>query len=69
MDIEFTDFSDLEYVAIQLDGVLNLLSILGENVFDDNEFQLPPYVAQFTSVNNAAIFLLRNYQEENTEYF
>lgn len=63
MNIEFTDFNDLEDVAIQLDGVLNLLSILGENVFCDNEFVLPPYFAQFISVNDAAIAQIRNHQE------
>lgn len=63
MDIEFSDFNNLEDVAIQLDGVLNLLSILGENVFCDNEFDLPPYLAQFISVNDAAILQIRNQQE------
>lgn len=33
MNIKFEDYEDLETVAIQLDNVLNLLSILGENVF------------------------------------
>ena len=63
MNIEFTDFRDLEDVAIQLDSVLNLLSILGENVFCDNNFKLPPYLAQFISVNDAAIVQFRNHQE------
>lgn len=53
MNIEFSDFFDLEAVAIQLDDTLNLLSILGENVFCDDEFMLSPYKAQFVSVNNA----------------
>ncbi len=63
MNVEFTDFDDLEDVAIQLDDVLNLLSILGENVFCDDEFVLSPYLAQFISVNDAAIFQIRNHQE------
>lgn len=63
MNVEFTDFDDLEDVAIQLDDVLNLLSILGENVFCDDEFVLSPYLAQFISVNDAAIFQICNHQE------
>lgn len=63
MNIEFTDFMNLEDVAIQLDGVLNLLSILGENVFCDNNFKLPPYLAQFISVNDAAISQIQKHQE------
>lgn len=63
MSIEFKDFSDLEYVAMQLDDTLNLLSILGENVFDD-EFILSPYKAQFVSVNNAAINEIRKNKKE-----
>lgn len=69
MNIEFTDFNDLEDVAIQLDDVLNLLSILGENVFCDNEFKLPPYFAQFISVNDAAILQIRNHQEKIRNIF
>lgn len=69
MNIEFNDFDDLEDAAIQLDGVLNLLSILGENVFCDNEFVLPPYLAQFISVNDAAILQIRNHQEKIRNIF
>lgn len=69
MNIEFTDFDDLEDAAIQLDGVLNLLSILGENVFCNNEFVLSPYLAQFISVNDAAILQIRNHQEKIRNIF
>lgn len=64
MNIKFEDYSDLETVAIQLDNVLNLLSILGENVFCCNEFSLPPYMAQFVSVNDAAIYEIRRQQKQ-----
>lgn len=64
MNIEFEDYKDLEDVAIQLDNVLNLLSILGENVFCCNEFPSPPYMAQFISVNDAAIYEIRRHQKQ-----
>ena len=63
MNIEFNDFSDLEDVVMQLDDTLNLLSILGENVFYDDEFILSPYKAQFVSVNNAAINEIRHHKK------
>lgn len=68
-DIQFTDFSNLETIAIQLDNVLNLLSILGENVFCDNNFTLPPYLARFISVNDAAIDQLRIHQQNIQNIF
>lgn len=63
MNIEFEDYRDLEDAAIQLDDVLNFLSILGENVFCCNEFPLPPYMAQFISVNDAAVCEIRRHQK------
>lgn len=69
MNIEFDDFSDLENLAIQLDDTLNLLSILGENVFYDNNFPLPSYLAQFVSVNSAVIMEIKQHQEAIRKIF
>lgn len=69
MDIEFNDFSDIEDITIQFDDVLNLLSILRENVFYNDNDRLLPYEAQFVSVNSAAISQIRTLQKEILNIF
>lgn len=66
--IVFSDFADLEILANELEDVKNLLSILGENMFNEHE-PLSPYLQQFSSVNYAAYDHVKKIQAEIINIF